>query len=337
MENIKSKVVLGLLFGAIVIVGLALAADLPKVLDAVRGFEWGWLPLILGLTSFNYLLRFVKWHYYLRQMGIDHIAWADSLKVFLGGFAMTVTPGKIGEAFKSLWLKNLTGAGMARTLPVVAAERLSDALACALLASVGVAAYPKYWPVFTAILAVLIGGIIVIQIRALSLWLLGIAEHLPLVSRFSHSLCEFYESSYELLSLKNLTVAVGLGTVSWAGEGAAFCLVLKGLGVPMTVALLSQAIFILAFSVIIGGASTLPGGLGAAEVSLAGMLVFVVGLPRELAASAALLIRFCTLWFGVTLGFTILTLFRHQLFVSHKSKAGDQRSEDDDRKADVSG
>jgi hypothetical protein len=27
-------------------------------LDAVRGFEWGWLPLILGLTSFNYLLRF---------------------------------------------------------------------------------------------------------------------------------------------------------------------------------------------------------------------------------------------------------------------------------------
>ena len=228
MENIKSKVVLGLLFGVIVIVGLALAADLPQVLDAVRGFEWGWLPLILGLTSFNYLLRFVKWHYYLRQVGIDHIAWADSLKVFLGGFAMTVTPGKIGEAFKSLWLKNLTGAGMARTLPVVAAERLSDALACALLASVGVVAYPQYWPVFAAILAVLIGGISVIQIRALSLWLLGIAEHLPLVSRFAHSLHEFYEGSFELLNLKNLAVAVGLGTVSWAGEGAAFCLVLKG-------------------------------------------------------------------------------------------------------------
>ncbi len=55
MENIKSKVVLGLLFGVIVIVGLALVADLPQVLKAVRGFEWGWLPLILGLTSFNYL------------------------------------------------------------------------------------------------------------------------------------------------------------------------------------------------------------------------------------------------------------------------------------------
>ncbi len=271
------------------------------------------------LTSFNYLLRFIKWHYYLRQVGIDRIAWADSLKVFLGGFAMTVTPGKIGEAFKSLWLKNLTGAGMARTLPVVAAERLSDALACALLAATGVLAYPNYWPAFVAILAIMIGGIVVVQIRPLSLWLLGVAERLPLVSRFAHNLREFYESSFELLRLKNLAVAVGLGTASWAGGGAAFFLVLKGLGVQPTAMLLFQAVFILAFSVIIGGASTLPGGLGAAEVSLAGMLAFVVGLPRELAASAALLIRFCTLWFGVMLGFMMLALYRQQLFASQKS------------------
>jgi glycosyltransferase 2 family protein len=322
LEKVKSKLVLGLLFGVVVIVGLALAADLPKVMSAVREFEWGWLPLILGLTSFNYLLRFIKWHYYLGQVGIRTISRMDSLRVFLAGFSMTVTPGKIGEAFKSLWLKNLTGAGMARTLPVVAAERLSDALACALLASVGVLAYPQYWPVFAAILAVLVGGIIVIQIRPLALWLLGIAGRLPLVSRFAHSLREFYESSYELLSLKNLAVAVGLGTVSWAGEGAAFFLVLKGLSVEPTTTLLFQAVFILAFSVIVGGASTLPGGLGAAEVSLAGMLAFVVGLPRELAASAALLIRFCTLWFGVALGFVILALYRWRLFDSQSLKAG---------------
>lgn len=322
MENVKSKVVLGLLLGVVVIVGLALAADLPKVMDAVRGFEWGWLPVILGLTTFNYALRFIKWHYYLGQVGIRTISRIDSLRVFLAGFSMTVTPGKIGEAFKSLWLKNITGAGMARTLPVVAAERLSDALACALLASVGVLAYPQYWAAFAAILTVLVGGIVVIQIRPLALWLLGIAEHLPLVSRFAHSLREFYESSYELFSLKNLAVAVGLGTVSWAGEGAAFFLVLQGLGVAPTTTLLFQAVFILAFSVIVGGASTLPGGLGAAEVSLAGMLAFVVGLPRELAASAALLIRFFTLWFGVALGFAVLALYRRRLFESQSLTVG---------------
>jgi len=94
METIKSKIVLGLLLGIVVIVGLALVADLPKVVSAVEGFEWGWLPLILGLTSFNYLLRFFKWHYYLRQVDICNIGWADSLKVFLSGFSMAITPGK---------------------------------------------------------------------------------------------------------------------------------------------------------------------------------------------------------------------------------------------------
>lgn len=321
MENIKSKVVLGLLLGVLVIVGVALVADLPQVLSAVEQFEWGWLPLILGLTSFNYLLRFFKWHYYLRQVGIRHLGWGDSLRVFLGGFAMTVTPGKMGEAFKSLWLKKLTGASMARTLPVVAAERLSDALACALLASVGVFAYPDYWPAFVAILAVMLGGIAVIQIRTLSLRLLGIAERLPLVSRFAHSLREFYESTFELLQLKNLLVAVGLGTLSWAGEGAAFFLVLRGLGVEPTLTLLFQATFILAFSVIIGGASTLPGGLGAAEVSLAGMLALIIGLPREIAATASLLIRLFTLWFGVTLGLIMLALYQRRLFASRLPQA----------------
>jgi glycosyltransferase 2 family protein len=325
MEAIKSKILLGLLLGVVVIVGLALVADLPKVVGAVEKFEWGWLPLILGLTSFNYLLRFSKWHYYLLQVDIHNISWSDSLRVFLGGFATTVTPGKIGEVIKSLWLKNLTGVNVARTLPVVAAERLSDALACALLASVGVFAYPNYWPAFLAILAVMLGGIVVIQIRPLSLWLLGVTEQLPLVSRFAHSFHEFYESSFELLRLKNLVVAVGLGTISWSGEGAAFFLVLKGFGVEPTLALLFQATFILAFSVIIGGASTLPGGLGAAEVSLAGMLALIVGLPRELAASASLLIRFCTLWFGVTLGFIVVALYRHRLFGTQRIEVADQQ------------
>ncbi len=63
-----------------------------------------------------------------------------------------------------------------------------------------------------------------------------------------------------------------------------------------------MAIFILAFSTVVGAASTLPGGLGAAEASITGMLVMFLNLPVELSAAATLLIRFATLWFGVSLG-----------------------------------
>ncbi len=79
----------------VVIVVLALATDVRAVLGAVSEFHWNWLPVILGLTTLNYLLRFVKWHYYLGQVGIHNISRVDSFKVFLGGFSTTVTPGKV--------------------------------------------------------------------------------------------------------------------------------------------------------------------------------------------------------------------------------------------------
>ncbi len=49
----------------------------------------------------------------------------------------------------------------------------------------------------------------------------------------------------------------------------------------------------------------LPGGLGAAELSVAGLLLLVIDQPEmtsTLAGAATLLIRFATLWFGVLIG-----------------------------------
>ena len=68
---------------------------------------------------------------------------------------------------------------------------------------------------------------------------------------------------------------------------------------------LAIAVFTLAFSTVVGALSTLPGGLGAAEASIAGMLVLLLGMEKDSAAAATLLIRFATLWFGVSLGLLV--------------------------------
>ena len=47
----------------------------------------------------------------------------DSLQVFLAGFALTVTPGKLGEAVKAVLLRASHRIPMARTAPIVIAER----------------------------------------------------------------------------------------------------------------------------------------------------------------------------------------------------------------------
>lgn len=313
----KKKLILGFIFGLVVVIGLLVYTDVQSLGKNMEHFKWIVLPLALGLTLFNYLLRFFKWHFYLNLIGVKNITWQDSLALFVGGFTLAVSPGKAAEVLKGVVLKGMTGTPLSRSVPVVLAERLSDGFAMLLLASGGVIIYPDYWPAFAAVLSLLAAGVVVIQIRPLALALLNFAGRLPLLSRISTDLLSFYESSYQLLKLKNLAFAVGLGTVSWAGEGAAFYLILLGLGLPPSSNLFFQAVFILSFATIVGAASGLPGGLGAAEASVSAMLQALAGLDRGLAGTATLLIRFCTLWFGVGLGLITLTLFRRRLFVDN--------------------
>lgn len=299
------RLLAGLVFGFIVLLAVMLLGDIRQVSQKVFTFRWQVFPLVLGLTLFNYTLRFLKWHYYLSQIGVRGYPTRSSARLFVAGFPLAVTPGKIGEVFKAIWLRRETGTPTASGVAVVLAERISDGLAVIALSVVGVIAYPRFWPAFAAVLALLLGIVIITQVRPLALWLLDLGERLPGLRRFTHVLREFYESSYTLFRPGPTLLAVALGAISWLGEGIGFYLILRGLGVPPSWQSASTAVFILAFSTVVGAVSTLPGGLGAAEASIAGMLILLLGLPAETAAAATLLIRFATLWFGVTLGLLV--------------------------------
>ena len=301
-QTIVRRLIPGLIFGFLVLLGVSLAGDLKQVSRLMLEFNWRIYPLVLLLTLFNYTLRFVKWHYYLRQIGAQGISWKQSLRLFVAGFPLAVTPGKAGEALKGVWIQRLSGQPVGRGIAVVVAERISDGLAVLALSTLGVIAYPRYWPAFVLVLALLVGVVAVSQIRPLALAVLGFGQRLPFARRFMHGLREFYEGSFTLFKPSATLIAVGLGTISWLGEGIGFYLILTGLGLTPGWGLLSTAVFVLSFSTVVGAASALPGGLGAAEASIAGMLALLLGIPAALAAAATLLIRLATLWFGVTLG-----------------------------------
>ena len=317
------RLIPGLIFGFLVFLGVLLLGDIRQVSAQILDFPWGYYPLVLALTLFNYTLRFFKWHFYLQQMGIRDFPLAASARLFLAGFPLAVTPGKVGEALKGVWLERETGLPVSKGISVVLAERISDGLGLLALSFLGVIAYPRYWPAFAVVLGGLVILIILTQVRPAALWLLELGSRLPLIKRFSTSLREFYEGSYTLFRPRALLAAVGLGTVSWLGEGIGMYFVLRGLGVPGGLDSLSIAVFVLAFSTVVGAVSTLPGGLGAAEASIAGMLVLLLDLPRDTAAAATLLIRFATLWFAVALGLVIWALYPKKTFFPHRPPSAD--------------
>ncbi|MDB5079713.1 MAG: hypothetical protein JWP00_1637 [Chloroflexi bacterium] len=315
LAKIRGKIILSFIFGLAVMVALAILGDLSQMLKVLSNFQW-WLVIpILLLTLLNYFLRFIKWHYYLKVVGngAEKIGRGDSAVVFVGGMSMAMTPGKIGEFLKSYLVNQLNGTPMMVTAPIVVAERFSDGLAMLILASLGVFFFENTF-LRLILLGILLAAVclfVVIQWRSLALSVMNLLGKIPfLTSRVSH-LHNFYESSYRLFGPRSTFVGVGLGLLGWSGECLAFFLVLLGLGFPPSLLLLVQCTFILATSTLVGSISMLPGGLGAADSSIGGLLLVAVqGITSATASAATLLIRFCTLWFGVSLGLLTLFIFR---------------------------
>lgn len=68
-EHLRRSILISLALGLFVAVVLGLISDIREVADSFSGFDWSALPVVLGLTLFNYALRWLKWDYYLRRMG----------------------------------------------------------------------------------------------------------------------------------------------------------------------------------------------------------------------------------------------------------------------------
>lgn len=312
LTKLRRRMLLGLAGGLLVVLALGAYADYRAILGVLRDFEWRLVPLVLLLTLCNYAGRFLKWQYYL---GLLHsrVRTGTSLLIFISGFSMVLTPGKVGELLKSYLVKQVSGAPMARTAPIVLAERLTDGIALLLLGAAGLLIYRRGWEVLVAIFLLAVALVLVVQSRPLCERLLDGLARLPLGKRLAPALRAAYASSARLLRLDALLPAIGLGLLSWSGECLAFYVILRGLHLGgdglLNLPLLVQAAFILASSTLVGSAALVPGGLGVADGGITGLVQVLLLAPRDVAVAATLLIRFCTLWFGVLLGVIALARF----------------------------
>ena len=63
---------------------------------------------------------------------------------------------------------------------------------------------------------------------------------------------------------------------------------------------------------IFGAVTMLPGGLGVTEGSMTGLLVLLGKMQKAPAFAATMLVRVCTLWFGVTIGVVAFVRWRRK-------------------------
>ncbi|MDH4100713.1 MAG: flippase-like domain-containing protein [Nitrospirota bacterium] len=303
LGSLRKKIIASLGLGIAVFGVLAFYGNYQQTVRAFQGFDWAYLPAILFLAFLNYLLRFLRWEYYLAIIGLRVNRW-ESLLVFFSGLAMSVTPGKVGELLKSYLLKELSGAAISRTAPVVVAERVTDFVAIVALSAFGVVVFGYGTSALIASGLLIVALLAIISSRSLFMKLVAIVHRMPVLSRVAPRLETAYESARGLLAPGPLAWATIIGVASWFAECYGLYLVFKGFGVSVSV---FSATFVYAFSTLVGALTMLPGGLGATEGSMTGLLVYT-GVATPIAVAATFIIRVCTLWFAVLLGCAALIL-----------------------------
>jgi uncharacterized protein (TIRG00374 family) len=314
LQKIRSRLLISMLLGIVVFAGLLAYGDFQKVGGDLKDFRWELMPLILLVTCGNYLLRFVKWEYYLRQIGVSGLRRIDSFLIYFSGLGMTVTPGKIGEWLKSYLLKEVHGTSVTKSAPILLAERLTDSLGLLIIAGTGVVVFGNgTWPI---VVLIAVGSVVAIGVsrhRPASHALLRFAGRLPLAGRFVPHFEEFYESTYVLMDPRGIALMTVLSVGSWFFEVLAFYLTLIGLGVSAGPDTLFKAAFILPIATLAAAVLLTPGGLGVAETGITSLSQELLDMGKGAATAGTLIVRIATLWFGVLLGLAMFAILTHRL------------------------
>lgn len=307
MAGLLALVVVGL-------IGAAAATGWEETMAQIGKLGAGQIALLLLLSLANYGLRGMRWHLFQRHLGLG-LSMSSSFLHFLGGFAMTVTPGRVGELVRMRWIKRETGWAMERTAPLVLVDRASDLAAMAILMGAAIAASGVAISGGPAVAALaLVAAFVVTRPKLLTALATfghrstGRAPRLfARIRRAARSLAPFAGGG----ALFNGSV---LALIGWLAEGIAFYLLLAWMGAEVSVA---TAIAIFLFSTLAGGLTGAPGGVGGAEAAMVALLS-LQGVPLAMSLPATAIIRLTTLWFAIGIGLLLFPLAeRHSLKAQH--------------------
>lgn len=308
-KKYKKKILLSVSFGAVVFLAFSVYADFGNLLDSFSKFNWLWFPLVLAFSFGNYVIRFFKWQYYLKLLGVK-IRGSRSMLIFFSSFIMSVTPGKMGEVLKSFLLKEETGTPVSVSAPIVLAERITDFLSIIILCLTGAVVFDYGTDIVLITGLFFIAFTLLLSSKSICHKLISLFSRVKLVAKHTEKLYSAYDSIYLLIKIKPLLIVIGISTVAWFLECLGFYTVLKVFsGVSNIEVSILKATFIYGFSTLIGAIAMLPGGLGVTEASLTGLLVFLK-ITKDISVASTIIIRVATLWFAVILGIIAVQIYQ---------------------------
>lgn len=298
--------------------GLGIYADLYKLITVVGNFQWIFLFAVFALTVIGYLIRFLKWDFFLKKVGVK-LKTQDNLFVFFSGLSMIVTPGKMGEVWKGWLIKDMTGEKLSRTVPVVVADRVTDVLGLIILSSAGILYYKDGLYAVLPVSFLMLLFFASVRSRMVSEKITVFFE--KRMGKYAENAKAMHITFSNLMLPRDIIFMSFIASVAWFFECLGLYVVVLGFGKQIDVLL---SLFVFSFASLAGALSMVPGGLGVAEGTISGLLQFF-GMDAAIAVGVALIVRIGTLWFGAVLGLSVFLMFRKRIYCGHGIKVNKEK------------
>jgi glycosyltransferase 2 family protein len=312
-NSVYHQLLPGIILGISVLFGLMILGDVNAVSLLFLHFHWIYFGFAILFSVVNYFFRFLKRHFCLNLSGNTQLSIWQSFRLFTASVPLSVTPMKVGESFKGIWLNRLSGLPVEKAVSVFLVDHLSDGLSVFLVVGFGTIAYPELWPYFLLVFVLFLTAIFFIQIKPMVQGIFNLSEKLPFLEKVLPELRNCMNGNPELLGIWPLALSSILGVISWLADGAALLCILIGLGYAFSWYLVGASLLVFAFAMLMGIISAFPAGVGVTEVAMAALLTLILGFKPEIAAATTILFRLATFWFGFVIGL-LLWYFSGKLF-----------------------
>ena len=295
-----------------------IVSDFNVIYEKFFDFKTDYLPIILLLAPLSWIIVFFRWHLLLKNSNII-IPKKENFKIYMAGFAMSVTPGKVGELIKSQFLKSKYGVSRKNTLPIIISEyfyHMVGVLAVSILC--------VYYFEFSLYVIILTSALIITTLTIISSETF-FKKFLNLISKrnFLKKYVSAISDSHIILKKstrgKIFIISSGLSIAFWLTEVLIVYFVFLSFNILNFEFFKIAAIY--TTSLILGMLSFLPMGVGVVEGSLAGFLNYE-GIDISIALTLVILIRIFTRWYGVIVGLVFMKLiggFSKNLFAQDKN------------------
>ena len=143
---IFSKIFLIIILGSIAFYSIFLfLSDISSLELNSINFKYDYVIIILIFVVSSWIPLFLRWRLLCKNLGLNIPLRVDFL-VYVAGFALSITPAKLGELLRIQILRDKSGIQRTQTTPLIFIEKFYDLLGAVIISSIGILYFPVSFP-----------------------------------------------------------------------------------------------------------------------------------------------------------------------------------------------